>query len=68
MSTQITKVSSHQISGTYTATAVDAAKAACDFLIIDLAGVIDWKDGRRQFCTKRELKALKASHSWMTNF
>lgn len=68
MSTQITKVSTHKASGTYKPTDTDAQKAACDFLIIDLAGVIDWKDGRRQFCTKRELKALKASHSWMTNF
>jgi len=68
MKAQITKVSSHQISGTYASTSVDAAKAACDFLVIDIAGVIEWKDGRRQFCTKRELKALKASHSWMTNF
>lgn len=68
MNAHVTKVSSHQVSGAYTATAVDVAKAACDFLVIDIAGVIDWKDGRRQFCTKRELKALKASHSWMTNF
>lgn len=68
MKAQITKVSSHQVSGTYPSTAVDVAKKSCDFLVIDIAGVIDWKDGRRQFCTKRELKALKASHTWMTNF
>ena len=48
--------------------AIDAQKSACDFVVIDMAGVIDWKDGRRQFCTKQELKALKAAHSWMTNF
>jgi hypothetical protein len=64
----ITKTAAHQTTGTYKPTAVDAQKAACDFVVIDIAGVIDWKDGRRQFCTKRELKALKAAHSWMTNF
>jgi hypothetical protein len=64
----ITKTATHQTTGAYKPTAVDAQKAACDFVVIDIAGVIDWKDGRRQFCTKRELKALKAAHSWMTNF
>lgn len=54
--------------GTYVPTALDAQKSACDFLLIDMDGVIDWKDGRRQYVTKRELKALKAKHSWMTNF
>lgn len=64
----ITKTATAQALGTYKPTATDAAKAACDFLLIDAAGVIDWKDGRRQFVTKRELKALKAKYSWMTNF
>ena len=64
----LTKTATAQVLGTYTPTAVDSAKAACDFLLVDMAGVIDWKDGRRQFVTKRELKALQAKHTWMTNF
>lgn len=64
----LTKVSTHQTAGTYKPTAIDAKKAACDFLVIDIAGVIDWKDGRREFVSAKHLKALKASHSWMTNF
>lgn len=64
----LTKVSTHQTAGTYKPTAIDAKKAACDFLVIDIAGVIDWKDGRREFVSAKQLKALKASHSWMTNF
>lgn len=63
-----TKVATHQVAGTYKPTAIDSAKASVDFLIVDASGVIDWKDGRRQFCTKRELKALKATRTWMTNF
>ena len=64
----ITKVATHQVAGTYKPTTVDSAKASVDFLIVDASGVIDWKDGRRQFCNKRELKALKAAYTWMTNF
>ena len=63
----LTKTATHQTLGQYKPTAIDTAKAACDFLIID-AGVIDWKDGRREFVSAKQLKALKASHSWMTNF
>ena len=62
------KVATTQVAGTYVPTSLDAAKASADFLVIDAAGVIDWKDGRRQFVTKRELNALKAKHTWMTNF
>ena len=64
----ITKAATHQVSGTYQPTAIDTAKASVDFLIVDIAGVIDWKDGRREFVSAKQLKALKASHTWMTNF
>lgn len=62
------KVATAPAAGTYNPTSIDAAKASADFVVIDVAGVIDWKDGRRQFVTKRELNALKAKHTWMTSF
>jgi hypothetical protein len=64
----ITKTATAQTLGTYKPTAIDTAKASVDFLIVDIAGVIDWKDGRREFVSAKQLKALKASHTWMTNF
>lgn len=68
MKTTITKISTYQPIGQYVPTAIDQAKASCDFLVIDVVGVIDWRDGRREFVSAKQLKALKASHSWMTNF
>lgn len=62
------KVATAQVAGTYNATTVDTAKASCDFLLIDIYGVIEWKDGKRQYVSKRELKALQSKFTWMTNF
>jgi hypothetical protein len=57
--------------GAYQPTSRDAEKAAADFLVIDVSTakcVIDWRDGRREWVSRRELKKLQAAHTWMTNF
>lgn len=52
-------------------TAIDEAKAAADFRVIQIdrrGAVIDWCDGRREKVTTRRLEALQKSHTWAPDF
>lgn len=69
MNATMTKIQNAQPMGEYKPTAVDAKKAAADFLLINVnPNIIDWKDGRRERVTSRQLSKLQASHSWATDF
>lgn len=52
-------------------TAVDEAKAAADFRIVDVScrlKRIIWRDGRAEDVTARQLAKLQAAHTWATDF
>ena len=71
MQATITKTQNAPLVGQYTRTPIDDAKTTADFLLIDVScaqKVIDWKDGRREWVTSRQLKQLQAKHTWATNF
>lgn len=69
MQATITKTKSAQPMGQYQPTAIDAAKAAADFRLLQVSPyVIAWKDGRRERVTERQLKKLQAAHTWTTDF
>lgn len=70
MKTTISKIADAQPCGRYAPTAIDAAKAAADFRIIDMSGnpTIRWRDGRQETITRRALKRLQSQHSWAPDF
>ena len=50
-------------------TTVDAAKAAADFRLLQVApNVIRWRDGRTERVTERQLRKLQAAHTWAPDF
>jgi len=55
--------------GQYSPTAVDDAKAAADFCLLQVGpNVIRWRDGRTERVTARQLAKLQAAHTWATDF
>jgi hypothetical protein len=55
--------------GTYKPTALDHAKAAAAFRLVNIGpNLIVWQDGRRERVTERQLAKLQAAHSWATDF
>ncbi len=61
------KLQDAQPVGEYKPTELDKRKQEADFRLIDLNYIV-WKDGRRQYVTKRELKKLQATYTWVTDF
>lgn len=59
-----------QPKGEYIKTAVDHAKEAADFRILDVTkgAYIAWKDGRRETVSRRTLTKLQANHTWACDF
>lgn len=69
MKVTFTKVQDAQPKGEYQPTAVDAAKAAASFRLVNVSpNIIVWNDGRQQTVNARELKKLQAAHTWATDF
>lgn len=69
MQATITKTQDAQPMGVYQPTAVDAAKASADFLLVSVAPYfIRWKDGRQERVTAKKLAQLKYEHTWATDF
>ena len=65
----VTKTKDAEPMGEYKPTAVDARKAAADFLLINVnPNIIDWKDGRRERVTAKKLKVLQKKYKWATDF
>lgn len=57
--------------GIYHPTDIDMRKAAADFRLLDVScrlKRIQWRDGRMQEVTSRELTKLQAAHTWATDF
>lgn len=68
---RLVKTKSHTPAGEYRPTDVDAAKAAADFLVVDVSGrgaVIVWRNGERERVTDRRLEALQQAHTWAPDF
>ena len=55
---------------TYRPTAIDEEKRAADFLLVDIGkkSTIQWRDGRSERVTDRQLTKLQALHAWATDF
>lgn len=71
MTATTTKISTHQPMGEYKPTAVDAQKAACDFLITaSYKGKFDirWSDGRTETVSWQKMAGLKSAHTWGVDF
>jgi hypothetical protein len=65
----VTKTKEAQPMGEYKPTAIDVAKAAADFRIVQVGPyVIVWKDGRTERVNARQLKKLQEKHTFATDF
>jgi hypothetical protein len=63
------KTQSAQPAGEYKPTAIDAAKAAAEFRLLQVSpNVIRWQDGRTERVTTRQLAKLQAAHAWACDF
>lgn len=69
MKATCTKTQSAQTMGEYKPTAIDAAKAAADFRLLQVCPcVIRWQDGRTETVTRPQLTKLQQAHTWATDF
>ena len=70
MQVTLVKTRDAQPMGEYKPTALDARKAAADFLLTDVScgNSIVWRDGRRETVTNRKLAKLQAAHTWACDF
>lgn len=67
MQATFTKTKSAQQMGEYQPTAIDDAKAAADFRLLDTR-TIRWRDGTTEYVTRAKLSKLQKAHTWATDF
>lgn len=66
-----TKTQDAQPMGSYTPTPIEDEKKSADFRLLDVScsrKFIEWRDGRRECVTGRQLAMLQSVHSWAPDF